>query len=292
MKPVDFDYVKPNSVEDAVVALSEAAGEGKVIAGGQSLMPLLNMRLARPKVLVDISGLPFDIIEDCDETVRIGANVRQCDIEPSALVKKFIPLLIKAMPYVGHQQTRNRGTVVGSIAHADPSGEIPLVACMLDAVLEISSPSGNRQVPINEFYYGYLLTALQTDEIITGILFPKQNKFNVNSGSAFTEMSRRHGDFALVSAACHLELDVSGVITDKRLGLGGVDAVPLRLLQLEHELTGKVLSKELTHNISLQVKDLIEPEDDLNATADYRKFVAAKLIERVLNQAHAEAVHS
>lgn len=290
MKPVNFDYVSARSVEEAVETLSQAAGTAKIIAGGQSLMPILNMRLARPSLLIDINTIPqLNCIEPVGNEIRIGATVRHHQAETSALIRERLPLLAKAIPLVGHRPIRTRGTLVGSVVHADPSAEIPLVALLLDAYLEVKSVNGVRQVALSEFFYGYMMTDLQTDEMVTTLVFPEIPLLpEVGRGCAFQEMARRDGDFALVSAACQMDVQ-AGVIAEVRLGVGGVGGAPLRLMETEEFLKDNEGSSDLFTKAAASIADLLDPDDDPSVSAEYRRSVAVGLTKRVLEEAFSEA---
>jgi carbon-monoxide dehydrogenase medium subunit len=292
VKPVDFDYVRPRSLEDALAALTGANGEAKVIAGGQSLGPLLNMRLVRPALLVDVNVLPgFDAMEERADGVRLGATVRQRDAERSALVARRLPLLHEALPFVGHTHTRNRGTVVGSVVHADPTAEIPLVALCLDAVVEIAGPSGAREAAIADFYAGYLTTELAPDELVVGVRFAAvPPPGGMVRTVAFAEMARREGDFAIVAAAVQLDVvRASGRIADARLGLAGVGGVPVRLREAEALLCAATDPPAVFAAVVASAGAVIAPEGDLHATAAYRRQVAATLLRRALARAWERA---
>ncbi len=290
MKPVNFDYVPARSVEEAVQTLSQAAGTAKIIAGGQSLMPVLNMRLARPSLLIDINTIPqLNYIETVETEIRIGATVRHHQAETSALIRDQLPLLAKAIPLVGHRPIRTRGTLVGSVVHADPSAEIPLAALLLDAYVEAVSVNGVRQVALAEFFYGYMMTDLQADEMVTALVFPELPLLSgVGRGCAFQEMARRDGDFALVSAACQMDVQ-EGIIADVRLGVGGVGGAPLRLMETEEFLKGQEGSSDLFAEAAALIADLLDPDDDPSVSAEYRRSVAAGLTKRVLAEAFSEA---
>lgn len=292
MKPVNFDYVRASSIDEAVQTLVSFEGTAKIIAGGQSLMPLLNMRLARPTALVDINGIAnLNTIEIGDSAVTIGATVRQRQAERSVEIKQYLPLLSKAIPLVGHTQIRNRGTIVGSIVHADPSSEIPLVALILDAVLEIAGPSGVRSVPVAEFFYGYMMTDLQQDEIVTAVKWPGVMKdAALMRGTSFTEMARREGDFALVSAACQMDVDADGRIVDVRIGVGGAGSAPLRLTDAEDSLKGSIGSERIFKEAAESIADYLEPDEDQFVSAEYRRKVAVNLTCVALCEAWEEVV--
>jgi 2-furoyl-CoA dehydrogenase FAD binding subunit len=291
LKPVNFDYLSAKSVEEVLQALSESMGTAKIIAGGQSLMPILNMRLARPEKLIDICSIPdLDKIEKNNNSVRISAIVRHQKAEGSPMVKEHLPLLAKAIPFVGHTPIRSRGTLVGSVVHADPSAEIPLVSLLLDAYLEVQSLEGSREVALSDFFFGYMMTDLQPDEMVTALVFPEvEVKPGVKRGTAFQEMSRREGDFAIVSAACQMDVE-KDIIKDIRIGLGGVGGAPIRLDKLETSLVNKKWTYTLFREAAESIGAMIDPEDDPSTSAEYRLRVATGLIERVLTEAFNEAL--
>lgn len=294
MKPVDFEYVRAQDLNEAIAALVRADGAGKILAGGQSLIPLLNMRLARPKTVIDINQIAElnEIKHDGNDLV-VGATVRHRAVERSEEIKQYLPLVAKAMPLVGHSQIRNRGTMVGSIVHADPSAEVPLAALLLDAILEISGPQGQRSLPLSEFFFGYMMTDLQVDEIVTAVRFPGVlASHSTTRGTAFTEMARRDGDFALVSAACQMDLEQDGKIADVRLGVGGVGPSPLRLTESEESLKNNLPSAALFHSVAQAIVEVIEPEEDPFVSASYRRQVAVGLTQKVLEESWADAMKS
>lgn len=293
MKPVDFRYVRPLTVADAIAALSGAGGDGKIIAGGQSLGPMLNMRLARPALLVDVNAIPeFRNIDETDDGIRFGATVRQREAERSPIVARRIPLMRDALPYIGHTHTRNRGTIVGSIVHADPSAELPLVAVCLDAIVEISGPGGSRDVTIADFYLGYLATDLAADEVALGVRFPAPAlPADARRGTAFLEMSRREGDFAIVAAAAQIDVDLRARrVIDARLGLTGVAGVPFRFHAGEAMVRAATDPAAIFADVARAAAAAIDPDSDLHATAAYRRSVAATLLERALDAAWLRAL--
>jgi carbon-monoxide dehydrogenase medium subunit len=284
--------VRPRTLDDALGELARADGEAKVIAGGQSLGPLLNMRLARPALLVDLNALPgLGAIDDDEQAVRFGANVRQREAERSVTVARRLPLMRDALPFVGHAHTRNRGTVVGSIVHADPTAELPLVARCLDAVVEIVGPRGRREAAVADFYLGYLTTELAPDEIVVAVRFPAAAPAaGVVRATAFTEMARREGDFAIVAAAAQLDVARDGGrIVEARLGLAGVGGVPVRLSASEALLLAATDPARAFDAAVAAADAAIEPDGDLHATAAYRRSVAATLLGRVLESAWRRA---
>jgi carbon-monoxide dehydrogenase medium subunit len=284
--------VRPRTLDDALGELARADGEAKVIAGGQSLGPLLNMRLARPALLVDLNALPgLGAIDDDEQAVRFGANVRQREAERSVTVARRLPLMRDALPFVGHAHTRNRGTVVGSIVHADPTAELPLVARCLDALVEIVGPRGRREAAVADFYLGYLTTELAPDEIVVAVRFPAAAPAaGVVRATAFTEMARREGDFAIVAAAAQLDVARDGGrIVEARLGLAGVGGVPVRLSASEALLLAATDPARAFDAAVAAADAAIEPDGDLHATAAYRRSVAATLLGRVLESAWRRA---
>lgn len=283
MKPAPFDYVKVGSVADAVGALAESDGEGKVLAGGQSLMPILSFRLARPGLLVDINGVPeLQSIRSENGHLAVGAMVRQRDLETDSQAAEALPLVTQALGYVGHVAIRHRGTVGGSLAHADPAAELPLVAVTLDAEMVIQGNGGTRVVPAAEFFTGPLMTALGADELLTEIRFPRQPS---GVGVSIQEIARRSGDFAIVSVAVALTLDGEGTCTSARVGVGGVEAVPRRLAEVESALTGQSLGDGVIGQAADQAASLVDPLEDIHGPADYRRKLTGVLIKRAVSAA-------
>jgi CO/xanthine dehydrogenase FAD-binding subunit len=293
MKPVDFRYVRPLTAAEAIGALAGASGDATIIAGGQSLGPMLNMRLVAPSLLVDVNAIPeLRTIEETGDAIRFGATVRQREAERSALVARRLPLMRDALPHIGHTQTRNRGTVVGSIVHAHPAAELPLVALCLDAVVEIEGPAGAREVAIADFYHGYYETALGSDELALAVRFPAPAlPSGVCRGTAFLEMSRRASDFALVGAAAQIDVDVRARrVTDVRLGLLGVAETPFRFRAGEALVCAASDPPAAFASVGRAAAEAIDPDTDLHATAAYRRSVAATLLERVLDAAWLHAL--
>jgi CO/xanthine dehydrogenase FAD-binding subunit len=291
MKPVDFRYARPATLADAVTALQSDV-DAKVIAGGQSLGPLLNMRLFRPALLVDINAIPdFRCIEETAATVRIGATVRQREAERSDVIARRLPLMRDALPSVGHAHTRNRGTVVGSIVHADPAAELPLVALCLDAVLELAGPNGARDVDVANFYLGYLTTDLAREEIAVAVRFPVPALADgVRRGTAFVEMARREGDFAIVAAAAQLDYHAASQrVVDARLGLTGIGGAPFRFHAGEALVRDAADPHAAFASVGRAAAEAIDPDSDLHATAGYRRAVAATLLGRALDAAFTSA---
>ena len=287
MKPVAFDYVRPASVAEACGLL--AADDGaRVIAGGQTLIPLLAMRLARPTRLVDIARLPdLSFIREDADGVSIGAVTRQCVAERDRVVAARLPLLAKALPWVGHPPTRHRGTIGGSIANGDPAAEIALVAVTLGATITMQDVSGTSALSADEFYLGPMITALPERAIVTGIRFPVWTKGRIGTG--FQEVSTRRSDFALVAAAAQVALDADGRCLELSVGIGGAGDTPVRLDAVRKALIGSRLEEtRVQEAVAAAVADL-DAVDDLHASAAYRKRVAATLARRAILEARDAA---
>ena len=280
MKPAPFAYVAPRGLAEALTLVREHGAEGKVLAGGQSLVPMLAMRLARPAVLIDLNRVSrLDYIRDGRE-VRIGAMTRQRAAELSPLVRRRLPLLVEALGYVGHPQIRNRGTIGGTLAHADPSAELPAVLSALDGRVVLRSSRGTRMLGPEEFFLSYLTTALAADELLVEVRLPAHERL----GYAFVEVARRHGDYALVGVAVVVETD-DGRITRARVAFTGVGAVPVRIEELEQAVAGKPATDEVLSEAARIASARLDPEADIHASAEYRREVAGVLTERALRLA-------
>jgi carbon-monoxide dehydrogenase medium subunit len=253
-----------------------------VLAGGQSLIPLLALRLARPAVLIDINGIDeLSGVSATDGWVAIGAMTREYVAEESGTVADAVPLLAAALPLIGHEAIRSRGTIGGSLAHADPAAELPAVARALDAEFVVRGPSGERVVPAAEWFEGYLTTSRGPDELLTQVRFPAAGR---GTGISFQEVARRHGDFAIVGLAASLTL-AGGAISDARLAFAGMSDVPVRAAEAEDLLVGERPSAELFDEAARRATGGIDPPADLHGSADYRKKVAAALVRRGLRAA-------
>jgi len=283
MKPPRFHYHDPETVPE-VVALLKTLPNARMLAGGQSLMPMLNMRLVLPDHLVDLNrveGLAY--IRETGGALEIGAMTRQREIEFAGAVRERCPLMREAILQVGHRQTRNRGTLGGSLCQLDPSAELVAVAAALDATVTVTGPKGTRAIPFSEFPKTYMTPAIGPDELLIGVRFPLWAK---NHGHAFVEFARRHGDFAIVSAAALLEEDGAGKIKRASVTLGGVGPAPLRVKELEKALVGQTASDALFRD-ACEVCRKIEAIEDVHAPASYRRHLAAVLSRRALEKAHA-----
>ncbi len=286
MKPAAFDYIVADSLEAAVAALAGAGGEAKIIAGGQSLVPMLNFRLLKPSVLVDINRIPgLAFIKESEKTIEVGALTRHHQIETSPVIAKHLPVLGCAMTHVAHLAIRNRGTIGGSLSHADPAAELPMLALLLDASLEIASASGRRTVAARDFFLAALTVDLNDGDIVTGITFPK---LPAKTGWGFEEVARRSGDFALAAVAATLTLS-GGAIAQARIAMTGVGPTPRRAGDAEALLTGKPLGPDLIEAVIKLVRAGVEPESDLHASADYRRHLAGALAGRAVAAAWRRA---
>jgi aerobic carbon-monoxide dehydrogenase medium subunit len=282
MKLPPVEYEAPRTVADAVGLLASYSDEASVLAGGQSLIPLLALRLARPAVLIDINGLAeLAGVSATDGWVRIGAMTREYVAEESGTVAEAVPLLAAALPLIGHEAIRSRGTIGGSLAHADPAAELPAVARALDAEFVVRGPSGERVIPAEAWFEGYLTTARRPDELLTEVRFPAAGP---GTGTSFREVARRHGDFAIVGLATSLTLS-GGAISEARLAFAGLSDVPIRALDAEELLTGETPSAGLFEEAARRATDDLDPPADLHGSSDYRRKVAAALVRRGLQEA-------
>ncbi|GAB6876543.1 FAD binding domain-containing protein [Thermaerobacter litoralis] len=287
MKPPRFAYHDPRSVDEAVALLGRYGGDAKVLAGGQSLVPLLNFRLARPAALIDINRIPgLDGLQVAGDRLEVGALVRHRQVERSPAVRRHCPLLAEAVEWVGHPAIRQRGTLCGSLAHADPAAELPAVWVALDGTLRVRGPAGEREIPAGAFFLTYFTTTLAPEELVVGASLPV---LPPGAGWAFVEVARRHGDFALAAVAATVALDADGRIAGARLGLAGVGPVPFRATRAEACLAGRLPGEEAWREAAALVEDEIEPESDLHASAAYRRQLAGVLVRRALEQAARRA---
>ena len=287
MKPPSFDYVAPRSHEEAIEILGQHGGAAKILAGGQSLVPLLNLRLAGPEILVDINGVEgLDGLSARDGGLAIGALVRQSELERAELVRERLPLLTEASGLVGHPAIRHRGTVGGSLAHADPAAELPAAMLALEATLVARGRNGARSLAASEFFTGYLTTALQPDELLTEIRVPGLPR---GTGSAFVEISRRSGDFAICGAAALVTLNAGGRCDRLRLALCGVGPGPVRAHGVEDALLGEVPTGRVLEDAAQRVLADVDPPSDIHGTAAYRRKLAVVMARRAIELAARRA---
>jgi carbon-monoxide dehydrogenase medium subunit len=283
MKPPKFDYASPDSLAEALELLARGQGEARPLAGGQSLMPVLAFRLAAPALLVDLRQVPgLDRIDIGPDGVRLGARVRWRDIERDARLCTAAPLLAEAIGHVAHYQIRNRGTVGGSLAHADPAAELPGIAVASDALVEVASVRGQRTIAAGDFFLGALSTALEPDELITALVLPP---WPARRHAAFEELSRRRGDFAMAGVAVGFELDGNARATGTRIAAIGAADRPLRLRTAESALDGRTVDARAIAEAAAAASAEVDPADDLHASAAYRRNLVGVLVERAIARA-------
>jgi len=292
MKAAPFDFISANNIDEVATLLNAGDGEAIVIAGGQSLMPMLAMRMARPSMIVDINNIAgLTGIREDDDKIVIMACTRQAEVLDSALIASRVPMLTMAIRNVGHSQTRNRGTIGGSLSHADPASEIPLTALAMEAEVTFHSVNGDRRVAIRDYFEGPMMTIREPNELLVSLHFPHFDGHDT-IGVGFHEVSPRHGDFAIVSAAARIHLDDAGRCTRAVLALGGVDACPVRISGLEKRLETRTIDADLISEVLEEIPGSIDPGSDQHADADYRHRVALVLAERALTDAVADARNS
>jgi carbon-monoxide dehydrogenase medium subunit len=282
VKPARFDYHRPASVDEAIAVLARYDGEARILAGGQSLVPMMNFRIATPAALVDINriaALAHITVEG--DTVRVGAMTRQREIEHSPVIKEKLPLLAEAIRLVGHLPTRSRGTVGGSIAHADPAAEIPMVLVALDGEVVAKGPKGERHIAARDLFQDALTTSLAADEVLTEVRFPA---IPPEAGYSVEEFARRHGDFALAAVAAVIDFE-GDRCTKAQLALGGVEPAPRRLSAAEAILQGQGLGEEAIAAAAAKAREGVEPLSDHHASGDYRRHLTGVMLERAVKRA-------
>ena len=291
MKPARFEYYDPESLDEAMALLEQQSEEAKVLAGGQSLMPLMNMRIARPAVIVDINRIRklAHITPALDGGLAVGALTRHRAVERSPLVQERNPLLAAAIPYIGHFQIRNRGTIGGSVVHADPAAELPAVCVALEAELVLESSGNSRVLRAEDFFVSDYSTNIQPTELLTELRIPP---WPPGSGWGFDEVCRRAGDFAVVGVAALIRLDGSDLCQGIRIALFGVGGTPVRMRKAEGALLGIRVDEQALQETERIVAENMKPESDIHASAQYRKEVAGVLARRTLAQAVARAKES
>src|SRR6266545_8271389 len=288
MKPAKFDYHDPTSIDEALGLMSQFGEQARPLAGGQSLVPLMNFRLIRPAHLIDLNGVnELSYLRADDDTLRIGATARQRELERSTEVAKRWPLLRDASALIGHIQIRNRGTVGGSLAHAFPSAELPVAMVTLDASFILRSTGNQRTARAEDFFLSYMTTVIEPGELLVEISVPSTP---ANAGWSYQEVSRRHGDFALAGAAAVLALDASGVIHHARLTLTGT--TPIRARKAEEFLLEQKPSEALFRDAARRATENLEQDSDIHASAEYRRAACAALARRALTQAAQRASDS
>jgi CO/xanthine dehydrogenase FAD-binding subunit len=287
VKPVPFDYIRPQSIDETCALLAQDA-EARVIAGGQSLVPMLSMRLARPTRLVDILRLPeLSGIKQDGDSIVIGATTRQAAAERDPLIAAELPMLARVFPWVGHPATRRRGTIGGSIAHADPAAEIPLVALTLGADIIVRDVNGETTIKSSEFFLGPMVTAIPQGALLTAIRFPVWPQRRLGTG--FHEVNARHSDFAFVCAAAQVAVDEAGRCAACAIGVGGLGEYPVRLEDASEALAGSDLGDKAIADAVEASMTKLEIWGDLHASADYRRRTGSVLARRALSDARLAA---
>ncbi len=284
MKPAPFTYHDPTTADEAV-ALLAAHEDAKVLAGGQSLMPMLNMRFVVPDHVVDLNGIDgIAGVRDAGDRIEIGAMTRQRDLMRNPVIAAKAPVIAEALNWVGHFQTRNRGTIGGSLCHLDPAAELPCLMALYDAKLMVQGPDGTRTVPFAEWPLAYMLPSIGPDELLTGVSVPH---WDGNHGYGFVEFARRHGDFAIIAVAALLAVD-GGKITRAAISIGGADVSPIRLVEAEASLVGAAPDAE-AFKAAAETARGIDAMSDAYVSTAYRQRLAATLVERALKVAAANA---
>jgi CO/xanthine dehydrogenase FAD-binding subunit len=285
VKPPPFEYDAPGTVDEAIALLHEHASDAKVLAGGQSLVPLLNFRLARPGRLIDINGLgELSHIRRQSGRLDVGAIARQSALERSTIVREHWPLLHEAVGWVAHAQIRNRGTVGGSMAHADPAAELPVALAALDGAVRVRSVRGERTIAWDELFVTHLTTSLEPDELLVAVELPPQPP---RTGSAFVEYARRHGDFALGGAAVTVTSDEGGACRSTAIALLGAAAAPIRAGAAERLLAGAPVTEEAARAAAVEAVRDIEPTGDIHGGAAYRRRLVEAMVRRAITIAAA-----
>jgi carbon-monoxide dehydrogenase medium subunit len=287
VKPPPFDYSAPETLDEALTLLREVGDDARPLAGGQSLIPLLSLRLARPSHLIDLAHVhELSGVQADDGTLVLGSMLRERAAERDEQVRNWAPLLALALPLIGHPAIRSRGTIGGSLAHADPAAELPAVALILDADLVARSAArGERTIPASEFFTGFFSTALEPDEVLTGIRIPR---LPTHTGCAFEEVARRHGDFAMVGAAAVVRVE-DGRISEARVALTGVSDVPVRAPDAEAVLVGSPPTDDALSEAAEQTAKTLSPPSDLHGSSAYRRQLARVLIRRSVRGAAERA---
>ena len=285
MKPAPFEYFAPETVDEVVSLLADHGDEAKVLAGGQSLIPLLALRLASPSVLIDLNRVTaLDYLDSGGHVLKIGALTRHRAIEKLTDLAESCPMLSDAVELVGHVAIRNRGTVVGSMAHADPAAEWPALALALDGEFDVVGPNGARTIPADSFFVTYLTSALEPEELVTEVRLTLPSG---SVGSSFVELARRHGDFAVAGAGAVLRLSENNTIEDARIVLIGVAATALRARDAEQILVGREANSDAFEEAAEIVQEAIDPSGDIHGSSEFRREIAKVLTRRALVSAAA-----
>jgi CO/xanthine dehydrogenase FAD-binding subunit len=291
MKPAPFKYIAASSIDQTLSLKAEYGEEARFLAGGQSLIPAMNFRLARPAVLIDINGLPelAGIDQSDEKTIRVGAMTRYRALERDEAFLKTCPLFADALPHIAHPQIRNRGTIGGNLSHADPASELPAVATAMRARMKVKSSKGQRELDASEFFAGLLTTSLEPEEILVEIAFPAPER---RSGSCFMEVARRRGDFALAGVAAIVSLDEDGLCKEVRVALCGVGETPVDASAAASSLVGQRCTGKAIEAVAAEVQKAIDPPGSVHASADYQRHIAGVLTRRAIATAHERVVHA
>ena len=280
MKPAAFEYFRPSSLAEALELLDRRGEEAKCLAGGQSLVPLMNLRLSKPRAVIDLNRLAdLAYIKAHDGGLAIGALTRQRAVETSGLIRERSPLLAEVTPLIGHFPIRTRGTFGGSLAHADPAAEYPAAVVALEGRVRVASARGERMIDAEKFFVTYLTTALEPTEVLAEVILPP---LPPNTATAFLELTRRHGDFAIVGVAAVVTLGEGGSISRARIALCGVGPTPIRAKRAEAALVGQRPSKKLLAEVGRVAMDETDPADDLHGSVEYRREMSAVFTRRTL----------
>ncbi len=288
MKPAAFSYLRPASISEAISALSEHGSSARLLAGGQSLVPMMNFRLVEAGVCIDINRIAglAGIEHVADDGLRVGALTRHHSLEQSAAIRNSFPVLAEAVKHIGHLAIRNRGTIGGSLSHADPAAELPAIALLLDASIRAVGPSGSRDIAAADFFVAPLTTSLDETEIVTSVYFPH---LPAGTGWGFREVARRQGDFAVAGASATMTIR-NNIITEGRIALFGVDETPVRSAGAEAILVGNHPADDVIAAAARAARETVRPMNDLHASADYRRHLTEVLANRTLLAAAALAL--
>ncbi len=288
MKPASFEYYKASNLNEVLQFISEHGEECKIIAGGQSLVPMLNMRIAQPDCLIDINDLSvLDYIREDGKYIVIGALTRQMSLETNEAIQDKYPVIIEAVRNIGHPQTRRRGTVGGSLAHAEPSAEIPLVLLALDSEVILSSISGSKTVPLNDFLISEFTTSLEENEILTEVRFRSDQTF---TGYAFDEFAIRKGDFAIAASVCLMHVSKDKKMHNVRICMSGLDSRPIILNDAEKILENNILSDDIIYKVSEVMDKMTDVSGDANSSREYKIDLAKVLINTTVTRAYYRAL--
>ena len=287
MKPAPFAYAAPSTLEEAIALLSQHGDAAKLLAGGQSLVPMMNFRLARPEYVIDINRVAgLDFVAERDATLVVGAMTRQRRLERSDVVRQQYPLLHEAILFIGHAAIRNRGTVGGSIAHADPAAELPAVLLAYGGHVQVQGSHGSRQIAAEDLFLTYFTTTLEADEILTAVHFPA---WPSGTGWCFLEESRRHGDFAMVGVAALVTLDAEARCSRAAVAITGVGGAPYKVAEALTLLQGQTVDETRIAAVAQAASEGIDPDGDIHASADFRRHLSGVLTRRALTRAAERA---